>query len=174
MRFTGHLAVPALLLLAATAALTACSPGAQQPSDASPSEPSATPGPSTGASRTAPTTAGQAASTATAELEVVVVRIPGGPPQQWTLRCAGGEAPPGTTHPAAAAACALIAARPEVLAPPPADQLCTQQYGGPDVATVTGTVNGAPIDRRFTRTDGCGISAWATAEALLGAPGGAV
>jgi hypothetical protein len=174
MRFTSRLAVPALLGLAATAALAACSPGAQQPSDASPPEP-ATPGRSTGASSTAPATAAShPPSTATADLEVVVVRAPGEPEHRWTLRCAGTDALPGTTHPTAATACALVAARPEVLAPPPADQLCTQQYGGPEVATVTGTVNGSPVDRRFTRTDGCGISVWAMAEPLLGAPGGGV
>lgn len=109
-----------------------------------------------------------------ADLEVVVVRSPGDPAQRWTLRCSGPDPLPGSTHPTAAAACALVAAHPGVLAPPPRDQLCTQQYGGPEVATVTGTLDGAPVDRRFTRTDGCGIAAWAAAVPLLGAPGGDV
>ncbi|AMM31211.1 Subtilisin inhibitor-like protein [Sinomonas atrocyanea] len=176
MRFTGHLVAPALLGLAtATVLLAACSPGPERSPGTGPSEPSATSGPSAGASSPAPTTgAGRTPGAATAELQVVVVRSPGGPEQRWTLRCSGADVLLGSTHPTAAAACALIAARPEVLAPPPRDQLCTQQYGGPEVATVTGTVNGARVDRRFTRTDGCGISAWAIATPLLGAPGGAV
>lgn len=176
MRFIGHLVVPAMLGLAATTLLlAACSTGPQRPSGASPSEPSATSAPSAGPSGSAPTSAaGRTPGAMTAELQVVVVRSPGEPEQRWTLRCSGAEVLPGTTHPTGAAACALIAARPEVLSPPPKDQLCTQQYGGPEVATVTGTVKGTPVDRRFSRTDGCGISAWRIATPLLGAPGGAV
>ncbi|GAB3270626.1 hypothetical protein GCM10027449_05680 [Sinomonas notoginsengisoli] len=102
------------------------------------------------------------------------MRAPGEAEQRWTLRCSGSQPLAGSTHPAAASACALVATRPELLAPPAEDRLCTQQYGGPEVATVTGTVNDRPIDRRFARTDGCGIGEWAAAQDLLGAPGGAV
>ncbi|GHG42933.1 hypothetical protein GCM10012320_06580 [Sinomonas cellulolyticus] len=110
----------------------------------------------------------------TADLEVVVVRAPGEPGQRWTLRCAGGDPLPGSTHPAAASACALVAAHPGLLGPPPKDRVCTQLYGGPDVATVSGTVDGAPVSRQFTRTDGCGVADWAAAQALLGPPGDAL
>jgi hypothetical protein len=176
MRFIGRLAVPSLLgLAAATVVLAACTPGPQRPPGGGPSQPSASSNPSAGAPGAVPSsTAGRAPGAATAELQVVVVRAPGEPEQRWTLRCSGADLLPGSTHPTGAAACALVAARPEVLAPPPKDQVCTQQYGGPEVATVTGTVNGTPVDRQFTRTDGCGISAWKVAVPLLGAPGGAV
>lgn len=175
MRSTAHLLAPALLGLAATTVvLAACAPGPRPPGP-SPSETPTTAGASTGAAGAPPSGAPSPAPGAmTADLTVVVVRSPGEPEQRWTLRCSGADPLPGSTHPTAAAACALVAARPEVLAPPPKDQLCTQQYGGPEVATVCGTANGMPVDRRFTRTDGCGIAAWSIAAPLLGAPAGAV
>jgi aminoglycoside phosphotransferase (APT) family kinase protein len=47
-------------------------------------------------------------------------------------------------------------------------RLCTQQYGGPQMAVVTGTFHGRPVDCGFSRTDGCEISRWNTMAALLG------
>ena len=49
---------------------------------------------------------------------------------------------------------------------PPADQVCTEIYGGPDVARVTGTIDEQPVDATIDRTNGCGISDW---DDLLGA-----
>lgn len=43
---------------------------------------------------------------------------------------------------------------------PPADQVCTEEYGGPDVAMITGTIEGQPVDTTVDRTDGCGIADW--------------
>ncbi|MEZ5410858.1 MAG: hypothetical protein R2761_22710 [Acidimicrobiales bacterium] len=43
---------------------------------------------------------------------------------------------------------------------PPPDQACTEIYGGPDVATITGELDGKAIDATIDRTDGCGISDW--------------
>ena len=43
---------------------------------------------------------------------------------------------------------------------PPADQICTEQYGGPDTATITGTIDETPVDTVIDRTNGCGISDW--------------
>jgi hypothetical protein len=43
---------------------------------------------------------------------------------------------------------------------PPADQMCTENYGGPDVATITGTLDGASVEATVNRTNGCGISDW--------------
>ncbi len=48
---------------------------------------------------------------------------------------------------------------------PPADQVCAEIYGGPDVATITGSydgVDGVPVDTTVDRTNGCGISDWDT------------
>jgi hypothetical protein len=53
------------------------------------------------------------------------------------------------------------------LAPPPGDLACTQIYGGPETATVTGTLNGERVDASFKRTDGCQISRWKKVRDLL-------
>lgn len=42
----------------------------------------------------------------------------------------------------------------------PADQVCTEQYGGPDTATITGTIDETAVDTVIDRTNGCGISDW--------------
>lgn len=86
----------------------------------------------------------------------------------WTLTCD----PAGGTHPTAQEACDLIAAAGrDLFAPVPGDVMCTEIYGGPEVAHVVGTVGGEPVDARFTRTNGCEIDRWDSAEALIGAPG---
>jgi hypothetical protein len=53
------------------------------------------------------------------------------------------------------------------MAPPPANQACTQIYGGPQTATVTGTLNGEPVDASFKRTDGCQITRWQKLKGVL-------
>lgn len=49
---------------------------------------------------------------------------------------------------------------------PPPDRACTQVYGGPDTARITGRVDDRPVDLVVDRADGCGIEAWDT---VLGA-----
>jgi hypothetical protein len=73
-----------------------------------------------------------------------------------TLRCA----PPGGTLPRAAAACRRLAGLERPFAPVPADSACTQIYGGPEQALVTGTFRGARVWARFGRADGCQIERW--------------
>jgi hypothetical protein len=53
-------------------------------------------------------------------------------------------------------------------APTPANQACTQIYGGPETATVKGAIDGQPVDASFKRTDGCEINRWEKVQALLG------
>lgn len=50
---------------------------------------------------------------------------------------------------------------------PPDDRVCTEQYGGPDVATITGTIDDAPVDTMVDRVNGCGISEWDVLLAAL-------
>jgi len=45
-------------------------------------------------------------------------------------------------------------------APTPAGTPCTQIYGGPQEALVTGRFRGAPVRARFGREDGCEIARW--------------
>jgi hypothetical protein len=76
--------------------------------------------------------------------------------RRWTLECG----PAGGTHPQAAKACARLAATPSWFRPVPRDVMCTQVYGGPAEALVTGTYRGARINARFNRVNGCEIARW--------------
>ena len=94
-----------------------------------------------------------------------------------TLRCTGDD-PAGTGHladaDAARAACELVtgneAARTRLVEGEPTDRMCTQIYGGPEVATVEGTIDGQPVRTTVRRNDGCGIADWELLTPLLGAP----
>jgi hypothetical protein len=61
--------------------------------------------------------------------------------------------------------------KPAVFAPVAGDTACTQQYGGPETATVKGTLHGETIDAKFSRVNGCEISRWQEAAPLLEAAG---
>ncbi len=60
-------------------------------------------------------------------------------------------------------ACAQLA-KPEVkqriVGGEPADMVCTEQYGGPDEAVITGTFDGEVVSTTITRNNGCGINDW--------------
>jgi hypothetical protein len=45
---------------------------------------------------------------------------------------------------------------------------CTLQYGGPEQAHVTGTLQGRPVEATLTRADGCGIADYATLFTAFG------
>ncbi len=42
----------------------------------------------------------------------------------------------------------------------PGDRLCTEIYGGPQVAEIKGTLDGESVDTTIDRTNGCGIDDW--------------
>jgi hypothetical protein len=42
----------------------------------------------------------------------------------------------------------------------PDEMACTMQYGGPELAVITGTLDGQPVDTTVDRTNGCGIAEW--------------
>jgi hypothetical protein len=82
----------------------------------------------------------------------------------WRLTCdpAGGD------HPDPATACRVLAEAGERSLPPVAkDRACSQVYGGPQTATVSGTWRGQPVLSTFTRTDGCQIGRWNALVGLL-------
>jgi hypothetical protein len=89
-----------------------------------------------------------------------IVAWPSGPEGEgvlaWRLRCD----PAGGTLPRAAVACRQLGALARPFAPVPKDLGCTQIYGGPQVARVTGTFERRRIWARFKRTDGCEIARW--------------
>lgn len=83
---------------------------------------------------------------------------------EWTLSCD----PPDRSHPEPEAACATLAdVDPEVFEPVPSDQRCTQVYGGPETATVTGELRGERLRAEFARNNGCEINRWDTLADVL-------
>ena len=62
---------------------------------------------------------------------------------------------------------AVDALDPKVFESLPGNVACTQQYGGPETAKVTGTFRGERVDARFSRENGCQISRWEDAAPLL-------
>jgi Subtilisin inhibitor-like len=73
-----------------------------------------------------------------------------------TLRCG----PAGGTLRNAARACARLAALSKPFAPVPRDAICTEIYGGPQTARVTGTYRDRRIWTIFRRRNGCEIERW--------------
>jgi hypothetical protein len=72
-----------------------------------------------------------------------------GPKREWVVRCPG------------AAACArLEAGGRDLFQPTPRGILCTDIYGGPQVAYVRGSLDGRRLWARFSRSDGCQIARW--------------
>jgi hypothetical protein len=92
--------------------------------------------------------------------EVLTVTVwpkgPDGPKRERTVECPG------------AAVCSELS--PQSFAPVPGNVACTAIYGGPNVARVTGTLRGEPVDERFSLEDGCQIDRWEQNRALLGPP----
>ncbi|HET8758077.1 MAG TPA: hypothetical protein VFM58_18800 [Solirubrobacteraceae bacterium] len=66
---------------------------------------------------------------------------------------------------------ALADIDPKTFEPVPGNVACTQQYGGPETATVEGTLDGREIDAKFSRVNGCEIERWETVKPLLEAAG---
>ena len=54
---------------------------------------------------------------------------------------------------------------------PDPNRACTQIFGGPERALVTGTIRTRRIRRAFARTDGCRTADWRHAMPLLPRPG---
>ena len=91
------------------------------------------------------------------------------PDAVWTLRCdpaAGSLARP-------ARACSRLEEGGRALfVPLPPDAVCTQIYGGPQRARVTGVLEGRRVWATFSRSDGCQIARWAKVSPWLLPPGG--
>jgi hypothetical protein len=56
----------------------------------------------------------------------------------------------------------------DVAAPPDPARACTEIYGGPERAHVTGTIEGRAVDVTVARSDGCGIADYEALFAALG------
>ena len=85
------------------------------------------------------------------------------PKRSYTLTCA----PVGGTLPQRLAACRKLNALKAPFAPPREDLVCTQIYGGPAEALVTGRFHGRLVRASFSRKDGCEIGRWARVAFLF-------
>lgn len=156
--------------------LCACSPGGRPPQPTASETPSASPGPTTQTPWIDPKTTAPAPSLppghgrGNAELAIMVKPSNSEPATHYALACEDGAPTDESQHPSAAKACEVLKNNPGVLIPQPPskDVVCTQQYGGPQTATVTGVVDGVPVDILFALRDGCEINQWNAAESILG------
>lgn len=122
------------------------------------------PGPSPSGRADDSLAAGGGISRADNDLVVELDRGDGSPPERWTLTCVGvveGD------HPQAEQACEHLQAMDDPFAPIPDDAVCTQIYGGPETARVTGLWRGQPVDLALSRSDGCRIDQWDRLGPLL-------
>lgn len=114
-----------------------------------------------------PTTPAVPGSSSDTELTIDVTDASGAV-TTYTLVCD----PPGGSHPDPTAACAALA---EVLASPgddpfrptPPDTICTQQFGGPETASIAGRLDGRDVRASLSLRDGCEIDRWTRLGGLL-------
>jgi hypothetical protein len=94
---------------------------------------------------------------ALAATTLAIVATPAhGAARQWSLACT----PARGSLPHAAAACSRLARLRTPFAPTPLGEACSQVFGGPEVARVSGTFRGRPVQATFTRRNGCEIARW--------------
>jgi hypothetical protein len=146
------------LISALAIALAACGGGE---TTTEPTEPPATTTPTT-----PPTTVAPGGGQAIGTIDITITH-PDADPVSYTIGCTGDAFPvtPEVEGVDGAAACDRLA-DPAVLDRlvngVPADQICTEIYGGPDVAVITGSINNEAIDATIDRANGCGIDDWDT------------
>lgn len=107
------------------------------------------------------------------ELQITVLLEPGATPQEYLLQC-NGTTPSGASNvPDPKEACVLMEESARALFFTTRDPTlqCTQQYGGPQTAVVTGTIDNRPVEAEFARTNGCEIDRWEAMKPVLGAGG---
>jgi hypothetical protein len=112
------------------------------------------------------------ATTAGKAIELTVVFDDGsGRKTTGTLTCRGADrraAGALDSRASAAELCAQARGNAELLTSKPDERrACTQIYGGPETAVVTGVIDGDKVDRRFARTNGCELADFTRAAGLL-------
>ena len=102
--------------------------------------------------------AGQATTAATPETQLTISFWPEGrgtgEPATYTLRCG----PAGGTVPRAAAVCSKLDSLATPFAPTRKNLVCTDQYGGPQQALITGRHKGNRVWTVIGMRNGCEIS----------------
>jgi LysM repeat protein len=89
-----------------------------------------------------------------------------------TLACDGTADATGFLRGVGRAACAATSdgVVANVVAAQRQARICSEQYGGPQTARISGTINGKRVAVRVARSDGCGIADWEMLRPLLGDP----
>jgi hypothetical protein len=155
--------------LVLSAALSGCGQDQAAVTDAGSgagSAPGSTTGSAGASGGASPSTAPAPASSApTGKTQLLITLDDGtGTTTRRTLTCD----PPGGDHADPARACATLATGwQELLAPTRKGLICTEIYGGPQQATVTGTYSGKQVRSSYTRTNGCEISRWDAMKTVL-------
>ena len=86
-----------------------------------------------------------------------------GRPTTYRLTCD----PPGGTFPDAEEACNKLDDLDQPFAEKPDEAMCTEQFGGEQVASVSGVYRDETVNTRFSRDDGCEIARWDEHKFLL-------
>jgi hypothetical protein len=117
----------------------------------------------------APPAAGQGS---VVRLTVTFVRDDGAPRHVARLRCTGTRASASgyLRDTGAQRACRHARRVARLLTSAPGERACTQIYGGPERARVTGTIGTRRVARAFSRVNGCEIADWTRAVPLLPRP----
>ncbi|WP_323960156.1 serine protease inhibitor [Arthrobacter sp. JZ12] len=158
----------------AGAELTGAPPSVQsstpQPSD-SPTDPESIVPPET--PKPSPSFPTDPDAAGTANLTISIRLSPESQPKEYVLECSRDGVGSSTTMPNAEAACEVVRRLGASFfnAKPDPNKMCTQQYGGPQTATITGTVDGQRVHAYFSATDGCEIARWNALQAVLGSAG---
>ena len=117
----------------------------------------------------------RAAAEPSVRLTIAFTREDGARRQVSTLRCRGlrASARGWLRGVGASRACRAARRRTSLLttAPDPG-RVCTQIYGGPERARVSGRIGTRAVARSFSRADGCRIADWDRAVPLLPRPRG--
>lgn len=97
-----------------------------------------------------------------ASLEIVIAH-PEAETISYSVTCEGDTSDVDGVDLDADRACAALSdsgVRSRLLEGPAGDQVCTEIYGGPDVATISGSIEDLEVATEVDRTNGCGISDW--------------
>jgi len=110
---------------------------------------------------------------ATASAGLIALKIEfradaGSKPRILTLRCAAKAI--GTVRSPTTACARLQRLGPTAFRPTPPNAACTEIYGGPSTARITGTFFGSPLWARLSRSNGCEIARWQRVAFLLPQP----
>ncbi|MDQ0277576.1 putative small lipoprotein YifL [Arthrobacter silviterrae] len=162
----GHVRIAsAVLLMTVLTAVTAC--GQLTP-------PGPAGAPDSSGAPDASSSSGASHSPDAVDLSISLTEAPGAPVHHFRLLAEGTTVSGGSTLPDPAAALAAVRLHgTDIFFPVPGPpRACTQQYGGPQVAVVTGWFGGRAVHSTFTRTDGCEIARWQALAPLLGALAG--